>query len=265
VSRRRARLAVGVVVLSAFAVSASTACEVFTRETCNAAGVNALSDPAGPACKECMERAATCDTVGHCNDVGGCQEEVKSAHACVLDAGRLAAREEDRCVRGLGAAAASTYERMRSSCGRECGLPVCKVDQATVAFGAPACDKCVTGACCDEINRCYANRTCKLILECIVRCPDPFAPTFMEQKAPGERGGPCSADDGGLPPREPSSPDAGTVPGRCVEDCIYAFRDHEQRRGDDPTSSPQCLAFTIRGCALGVGCAKECDGGFGAP
>ncbi|MBS2016599.1 MAG: hypothetical protein JST00_27190 [Deltaproteobacteria bacterium] len=252
----RTRIAI---VLSLFACSLALAlgpgCEVFTRETCNAADLVGLpeSNTARPVCKECLERAATCDTVGRCNDVSGCTQSVREAHQCVLDAGRLAFREESRCVASLAEAPKATYAKMRESCGKECALPVCKVDQATVRFGAPECDRCITGACCDEINRCYANRTCKLILECIVKCPDPLNPTAFPDFAPDQ--GPCAAGDGGPP-----------ASSGCVTSCLTAFAAHEQRvEGADPKDSAQCIAYSIRKCAIDTQCSGSCDGGLAAP
>jgi hypothetical protein len=243
-------------VASAAALALGPACEVFTRETCNAADLVGIQDPdpSRPVCKECLERAATCDTVGRCNDVAGCTQGVREAHQCVLDAGKLAFREEGRCVTTLNETSKSAYEKMRESCGKECLLPVCKVDQATVRFGSPDCDKCITGACCEEINRCYANRTCKLILECIVKCPDALS-TDVDGgfSDPGPDRGPCAANDRGGPPGVTS----------CITGCLTAFATHEQRvEGADPKNSAQCLAFTIRSCAVGIGCGKTCDGGL---
>lgn len=238
------------------ALALAPACEVFTRETCNAADLVGIQEPtANAGCKECLERAATCDTVGRCNDVAGCTQGVREAHQCVLGAGNLAFKEEARCVGTLNETSKSAYEKMRANCGKECLLPVCKVDQATVRFGSADCDKCVTGACCDDINRCYANRTCKLILECIVRCPNPLTVGgdggFVD---PGPNRGPCSEnDDEGGPPGGPN----------CIAGCLSAFANHEQRvEGAKPDAGAQCLAFSIRQCAINARCTDSCDGGF---
>lgn len=256
--RRNARLFVVVSLLGcSLALAFGPACEVFTRETCNAADLVGIpeSNPSRPVCKECLERATTCDNVGRCNDVSGCTQSVRTAHQCVLDAGKFAFREEGRCVAALTDEPKAAYEKMRANCGSECELPVCRVDQATVRFGAPECDKCITGACCTEINRCYANRTCKLILECIVRCPDPLSATAFAD--PGPDRGPCApGDDGGGPPG----------PRTCLSDCLTAFATHEQKvEGADPKESAQCLAFSIRKCAIDTKCSDSCDGGLAAP
>lgn len=250
----KARLFVVVTLLGCSAALAfGPACEVFTRETCNAADLVGIpeSSSSRTACKECMERAATCDNVGRCNDVAGCTQSVRTAHQCVLDAGKLAFREEGRCVAPLTDEPKKAYEQMRANCGTECELPVCKVDQATVRFGAPECDRCITGACCTEINRCYANRTCKLILECIVKCPDPLNGAAFAGR------GPCMAGD-----------DAGGPPGprTCIGDCLAAFSTHEQKvEGANPEDSAGCLAVNIRQCAIDTKCNGSCDGGLAAP
>lgn len=237
------------------AIAASTACDVFTRETCRAADIIALSGEANATCSRCLERAATCDTVGNCVEIGGdCTGPVRAAHACVQNAAASskAAEEEGACTKGLVGAARDTYDVMRASCGRECALPVCKVDPAAVSLGSPDCDRCITSACCEQINACYGNRTCKLVIECIAGCPN--ALTGGPAPPPGHD--PCADDDDG---RRPPGGDAGLD---CVDRCLAAYADHELRQGPDAGPGARCLAYSIRTCALGARCADRCDGGF---
>ncbi len=245
----------------AAALAFGPACEVFTRETCNAGDLVALGDTRSAVCKECLERAATCDTVGRCNDVAGCTLGVHEAHACVLDAGKRAFEKERTCLGGLNETATTTYSKMRESCGSECALPVCKVTTSTIQFGDSTCDRCITGACCEEINRCYENRTCKLILECIVReCGKPLGPDTVPSQLD-----PCTGLAAGGPP---PAFDAGDVDGGdggtrtdCLRTCLTRYADHEPRPPGDiqPKDSAQCLAYTVRTCAFATGCGAQCD------
>src|SRR5690606_10668911 len=105
----------------------------------------------------------------------GCLESFKAAHQCVLDAGPA---EESACIDRLGSTSSRgrmLYDCMRERCGEKliedapCRLSSCNVDPSVVLLANPACDKCVGGSCCREINECYADRRCKLAVECIMR------------------------------------------------------------------------------------------------
>lgn len=257
---RRVTVVVTAALVSA-AIAASTACDVFTRETCRAGDLVALAGEASAACTKCLERAATCDTVGNCVEIGGdCIGPVRAAHACVQDAAAAskAAEEEGACTKDLTGAARGTYDVMRASCGRECLLPVCKVDPSAVSFGAPDCDRCITSACCEQINACYGNRTCKLIIECIAACPN----ALIEGPALPPGRDPCTSDDDGA--GRPGGPggDAGDAGADCVSRCLSSYADHELRQAPDAGPGARCLAYSIRSCALGARCASRCDGGI---
>jgi len=223
----------------------------FPSGTCSAAGLNA-----GPTvgasldeCTSCLVDPLSCDAVGRCGDTPGCEAEVHEAHRCILAAGLRAADQERACTAGLTTTfSRDAYAAMRGNCGTACRLPVCRVDPAAVQFASPACDKCVSGACCEVIDACYANRTCKLTMECIARCQNPF--------------------EGGAVPSPSECADAGAIvgggpPTTCVARCIYDFRDHEQLPA--PGKSAQCLAFAIQSCALTAGCGSVCDAPLAAP
>lgn len=189
----------------------------------------------------CLERPKTCDAVGRCEDTPGCPDAVREAHACVLDAGPRGADRERACTAGLGEERAfEAYVAMREDCGRECGLPVCRVDPATIQLGAPSCDKCITGACCDAVTSCYANRTCKLTMECVLSCEEPFDPAPFV----------AACADRAL--------DASSVaPDGCVARCLVAFRDHEPFAASADKSAA-CLASSLMSCARAAGCLDAC-------
>jgi len=220
----------------------------FPAGTCRASLMNARTDPEAATCTDCLELSSSCDDVGRCEDENGCTAAVRSAHECILRAGPLAARDEEACLEDAGVVpatnAARAYDTMRTRCGTECLLPVCQVDRAAQLVVNAACDKCVTGACCERMNECYGNRTCKLMFECIeTRCAD-----RLFERAGAAPGDPCVDE---VPPV-----DAGRD---CVFACIAEFSEHTQRRREERTKSPECLAFRIQQCAAAAGCVGACS------
>ena len=245
--RPGAALAVGFVVLS-------VACGKFEfpSGTCRGVVLNAAAETASQplqACTDCLELAPSCDAVGRCNDdvSNTCIPRVKAMHRCMLESGVRGAEQERQCEASnlVDELSKSTYETMRTNCGAECGLQVCRVESAVAQLGSPACDKCITGACCGTINTCYANRTCKLILECIAKCPDPF-------EVVGGGVDPCAAPDAATGPPPPDD-----APG-CIGSCIRQFQEHEQLRPDNPANSAACLSFSIQACARAANCQSAC-------
>lgn len=249
----------GLVACSAALVAGSCKVFDFPDGTCEATGlVAALPEPARAECVKCLELKGSCDPVGRCSDdPDDCSARVRRAHTCILDAGRQAAKNEQACTStelGQNAAAVAAYGAMRASCGKACGLPICRVDTSARQVGSPLCDKCLTGACCEELNECYGDRTCKLIVECIiVECVQELASGATPVQ--DERCSETSAADAGA--FDPNSP-------LCTERCIGRFADHPQQTNPVRGKRPECLALKIRTCAVEARCGELCSEDAGA-
>jgi hypothetical protein len=164
---------------------------------------------------------------------------------------------------------------MRDSCGNECGLPVCKVDPAAVLIQTPSCDACFASSCCSELNACYANRACKLTVECIVNeCGPQLGASLLSGAmlgAPpdggGAGGGDAAAFDVCAPPTAPNGPHAPLCVSKCL--CDYKFND-PGLAPDSDAQRPALLALAVYVCAQQAECGKECPhdldaGGDAAP
>ncbi len=247
----------------AAAVGSEVACRGIPQATCTPDKLDVdLLEPQRAACNACMEDNC-CDAVGECQDDPTCADTVAGAHGCVVDAGILASKNEKGCTEGIVAAGGrplAAYTCMRNQCGEACGLPVCSVVPAAPQFFTPDCDTCVTGACCDAINACYGNRTCKLILECMItNCATELAESIgvaanggpvpgLDEAAAQECASPGTSDGGPLPPVGPFA---------CFyEHCIGHY--DEQGPVLDPTKSAGCLSTQLFTCGARAPCAAEC-------
>ncbi len=241
-------------------VSTSTSCGGPPDKTCFADRVNAygVGDDAGPnrECTTCLQTKsapkACCDAVGVCDGDPKCVDSFKAAHLCVADGGPS---EESRC-KGLLANdhAKSLYSCMRSNCGPECGIPSCDLDPAVILFSTPSCDGCLGGACCEKINTCYADRRCKLVVECITtHCPRTLGPTMTrlgEAPAEARRAAVDAVCTG-----------SGSFDESFVNPCIARCLSDFTPGGDAGTTDDQaarCLAFGVFACGAEGKCGPRC-------
>jgi hypothetical protein len=265
-------------------------CEGLPQKTCFGDRATGLYNEAGTpdeSCAACMQQSHCCDAVGFCDETPGCMEELRRAHACVLDGGP--GKEAD-CLITLGSSRSSrsraAYDCMRLNCGdtnpekAACKISNCNVNPAVVLLANPGCDKCLGGSCCQEVNACYGDRRCKLALECIVTNCRPTLGREMSvfanippTQAQLVRGFVCGLPDGGRLDPDQVFPDAGFrgppqedgggpdfinpafLGGECVGNCLQAFA---------PTNNPddinaRCLAFNVYTCGARSGCGEECN------
>ena len=244
----------------------------FPSETCDPSTLDAKLDPpySDGQCSRCLEDHC-CDIVGRCEHADGCPAAVHSAHKCVLDDGVLAAAEEANCVKIANIAAIpeanDAYRCMRSSCGNECSLPVCQLDQAATLIRNAKCDACFSGACCAPLNSCYGDRACKLMLECMVdECGTELGPSLAD-------GGAIVPDAG---PRSSTDIEALCTPGAapsalptCIQNCFCRYRNNDEGLPpSDPSLLPLNLAESVYTCGKEANCGVACTPGpdeAGAP
>jgi hypothetical protein len=238
-------------------------CTGLPGETCFGDHLNArrLSPDAGldEDCTTCLQGRACCDLVGTCDSDKECVRGFQATQLCVIDGGPSA---EARCKGNLTTPTSrDLYQCMRSSCGPRCGVPNCTLDRAVALFANPECDRCVGGACCEQINECYGSRSCKLIIECVsTHCPHTVGPAMtalglappavIEQTSARA----CSGAGG-------SSPDDPT---RCIERCLDEFAP----RGDSGTTDDEaarCLAFKVYSCGASQKCGPSCAASDAGP
>ena len=248
-------------------ISALPSCDGPPGKTCFADRVNVLgvSEDAGPSkeCTTCLQTRnaphACCDAVGSCDDDPDkqCVPAFQATHRCVIEGGATA---EPRCKSLLtNDRSKSLYSCMRTNCGRECGVPSCDLDPAVVLFENPTCDSCVGSACCDKINACYKDRTCKLVIECITEhCPNTLGPSMSAfgSAASDARSETSTAVCAGKP-----FPDGNIIP---AHDCLQRCLDDFAPSGDAGTPDDQtarCLAFGVFACGAGASCGAACTGG----
>jgi hypothetical protein len=230
-------------------------CSGLPDKTCFGDHVNALvRDDAGPdpECTSCLQDQGCCDRVGTCDDEQGCAESFKTTHRCVVEGG---ASEESRCKGNLSSdSSKKLYDCMRGSCGKQCGIPHCSLDRAVVLFANPTCDRCMGGACCQQINACYANRGCKLVIECITaHCPRTLGPsmTALGKAAPGTAANVSAAVCAG------NDDPGGAGPGPCLKRCIDDFAP-EGSLGTTDDREARCLAFSVYACGAEEKCGPAC-------
>ncbi len=246
---------------------AAFSCKTFNlpNETCDPSHFHGGMPTGGNTdadCNSCLETNC-CQEVGRCERTTACSELVSSVHTCVLDAGLLGANRETACAetRHLGATAPAddAYRCMRDSCGNQCGLPVCKVDPAAVLLQTPPCDACFASSCCSQLNGCYANRACKLTLECIVNtCGSELGvglsgPRFEVPDGGGDAAAFDICGDAG----DPNGPNAPP----CVRKCLCDFKDNDQGLAPrDDAQRPPLLALAVYVCGQQAGCGASCPG-----
>jgi hypothetical protein len=251
------------------ALAAALSCTTFDppNETCDPRRLDAkraLGEAADGTCSRCLEDRC-CDRVGSCERKGGCPEIVSSVHACVLEQPLAGARREQGCANAAGLAqdpeANDAYRCMRDACGRECGLPVCKVDPAAVLIQNATCDGCFAGSCCEQLNGCYGSRACKLMIECITRsCGTQLGQALASDATRPPHAAEASAGDvcgaaTGAPPADFTAPD-------CVRACLCKFRDNDQGLlPEDPERRPFTLALRVYECGANAGCGSSCVDG----
>ncbi|HVH45555.1 MAG TPA: hypothetical protein VM925_24545 [Labilithrix sp.] len=262
-TRRVVLLLAGLTVLLASVVSALPSCGGPPDKTCYADRVNALGveEDAGPQreCTNCLQAKnapkACCDAVGACDEDPSkeCAPSFKAAHLCLVEGGPS---EESRC-KGLltNDRSKNLYSCMRANCGRECRIPSCDVDPAVVLFANPGCDSCVGGACCEQINKCYGSRRCKLIVECITtHCTRTLGRSMTDlglvppEELAAVRNAVCSGQN---------DVEGGSGPGACLERCLDDFAPS----GDGGTAddySARCDAFEVYACGARAKCGPKC-------
>jgi hypothetical protein len=199
---------------------------------------------------------ACCDDVGRCDDDPACVTAFQATHACVLEGG---APQEARCRGNLtNDDSRQLYECMRTNCGPSCGVPSCTIDPAVTLIENPGCDRCIGSACCQEINGCYGNRACKLVIQCITdHCPNSFGPALT---ALGEI--PLDAIEAAR-----QAVCAGHAPGVPISPCFARCLDDFAPAADGGTVDDQqalCLSFGVYACGARYQCGPSCvapDGG----
>ncbi len=238
----------------ALALAAAFSCKTFDlpSETCNPDGLDATRSR-GDGCSRCLEDRC-CDVVGRCERQAGCAPLVQEVHRCVVSAERKGASAESECAKRLPdlREADDAYRCMRASCGASCGLPVCKVDKAAPLIRNAKCDGCFAGGCCVELNRCYEDRACKLMLECMVHdCGGEFGPALNSS------GGLSLLPVAETLCRDPSA-SAGAP--RCVVACLCRYRDNDQGLPPiDPALLPFNLARSVYECGRTAQCGDDCS------
>ena len=286
-------------------LAAAFSCKTFDlpAETCDPAPLDARHGlQSENDCSRCLEDQC-CDAVGVCDRKPAgtppdkhpsCAKIVSDTHRCVLEAGVNGASDENHCatVAGLTALeeggtdggttlvnpeADSAYRCMRGRCGAQCGLPVCKVDKAALLIRNADCDRCYAGGCCLDLNRCYENRACKLMLECIIgECGSDLgmagteggAPSLPEGGAPGQPGGAGAVPD---IERTCTEKPKDFPAGQCVLNCLCRFRKNDEGLPPtDPTAAPFVLAKKVFDCGQAANCGEACalppaDAGADAP
>ncbi len=238
------------VILAVAGLIVASACDALSipSKDCHANRTNRFDDPDTgtnvPATTECAKclNAKCCDDVGRCEEREGCRLQVIEAHECV-SANRP---EEARCIQTLDDLGRGLYQCMRRSCGVECDVPSCDVEKSAALIGTPDCDRCITASCCPEINECYGNRRCKLIIECISqRCDSELGPLFSEFGAKGD----SAIDAGTLAACTPFANGAGPPPigADCIQGCLDAFATADGGPYDD--TDARCKAYAVYACA----------------
>jgi hypothetical protein len=240
------------------ALSSEVACRDIPAAACDATTIvdQSLPDDRRDECATCVADHC-CDVVGKCGQKEECTVAVEHTHACVVSSGPNAARAEEGCagpLRNVPDERLSVYTCMRESCGHECGLPVCNVDPAAIEIITPTCDGCVTGACCNELNACYGNRTCKLQIECIAKnCAREFSNLLSAAPIPGIQRfveASCSGPDVFVPETDPNL--------SCiVEKCFKVYP--PSGFVADPSKSAACLSGRFFSCAATASCGSSCQ------
>lgn len=231
------------------ALAADTACSNVPGQFCRGPVINRKGGELSPDrdCTVCIEEQC-CDLIGDCQGTD-CANQVASAHACVLDAGRGAGAAEPGCTSSLVLATSKeTYSCMRGKCGDRCGLPVCTLDPLVPPVGDIECDRCFSASCCAEVNACAKNRSCLLTLDCIIdRCGSELARLLTKDAQPLAAHlveATCNADAGVAIDRTQN----------CFASCIEDFAPP----GTDESAEGRCLAARAYECGADVACGEKC-------
>lgn len=266
-------------VSAALVLATVFSCKTFDlpAETCNPSLLHA-SAPGTEDCGRCLEDHC-CDAVGVCERTTGCAGIVSQTQFCVLNQGINGASAEKSCAEGSGLTltkdkklvnpeADGTYRCMRGECGAQCGLPVCKVDKAALLIRNARCDECFAGGCCAPLNRCYENRACKLMLECIINtCGSELGKALKDPTGGPPDGSVGSRAETDLLCSDHPPPNIG-IPD-CVRTCLCRYRDNDQ--GLPPENDallPASLAQSVYFCGKDAQCGDRCTPGrdeAGAP
>lgn len=258
---------------ASLALAAAFSCKTFDlpAETCDPSTLDAKRDLQSDGdCSRCLEDRC-CDEVGECERKDGCGTMVRATQKCVLDHELKGAEFEKECARETvklqpgtkrpaNQEADGAYRCMRANCGAQCGLPVCKVDQAARLIRNAKCDGCFAGGCCGELNRCYASRACKLMLECIIgQCGDTLG-TSLQAAARDVGGGDGSADIDPAKVCDQHAKNPASFGDRaCVFGCLCKYADNDQ--GLPPAQlelQPFNLARDVYVCGGAARCGEEC-------
>ncbi len=255
--------------ITTLGLTAVFSCNTFDlpAEICNPGDLSSKSSPAD--CDRCLEDHC-CDAVGVCERTDGCAKIVSQTQECILLAGprseRSCAENNQVTLKKPGTSelvhpeADGAYRCMRGSCGAQCGLPVCQVDQAARLIFNPPCDQCFAGSCCPELNRCYANRACKLTVECIISSCGGTLGTALKDPDGG-------APNGGV--TDPAKiaalcddPSARTGLPECVRTCLCAYRGNDLGIPPEGNAlSSLDLAAAVYNCGRTSACGDACSSG----
>jgi hypothetical protein len=256
-------LALGVMVT--VAASSSASCRAFSLpgEACHPEEVSFAHEVEGRplTCTTCLE-ARCCDAVGRCERIEGCGETVKDVHGCLLDGG-LPRVNEPICKPRLSAdediagAATQTYDCMEARCGVECGLPVCRLGQNVPGIVNSRCDRCIESKCCEVIDVCGDNRSCKAALDCILttECAAELAGAMGTLET-----GAVQALERAVCGNEPAP---GGTPA-CIEDCLDRFTPAQAKGGTEEDQRALCAVFQVYACSLTSDCGEACRANVGA-
>lgn len=266
-----ARLLSGTLALGAvLALTTAFSCKTFDlpAETCSPAALMTRAIdmvlPAGSAdCARCLEDHC-CDAVGVCDRRENCTRIVSDTQFCVVGQKFKGASLEKTCAENNGLSATkpdgqlvnpeadSTYHCMRGECGAQCGLPVCKVDKAAPLILSAKCDECFAGGCCEPLNRCYENRACKLMVDCIIdECKTTLGPALQD-------GTNVPAESGDLDALCAAPAAVVGIPA-CIRSCLCRFRDNDQGLPpSDKSLLPVNLAASVYKCGKDAQCGADC-------
>jgi hypothetical protein len=229
-------------------------------------------------CIACIENTPCCDAVGRCKDDLQCAVSVRGVHHCVLERGgpRGAANEqsclgpldigrEDAGPRAPDTPARALYNCMRTHCGPQCGLPVCRLEPDAPFGATPRCDRCFSFGCCEEFNACADNRLCRLALGCIVgKCAHELAFALDRSQAVE-----TSAQEKFFCGETTENPfdgvDSGPPADSCINECVRTFLGDFADPLTPELSTARCLALRVQSCGARNDCGRECVLEAGAP
>jgi hypothetical protein len=260
-------IAAGVIFFAALAgmVVLSTQPACLPDKTCFGDKVNVLigdggTDPRATGCTSCMQQTKCCDVLGACGDDQHCSDEFERMQACMIERG--ASREAECRQELVGVASKDLYACVRTPCGKSCGIPNCDLNAAVTLFVNSTCDHCIGTACCEQVNRCYGNRQCKLFLECVSdHCPrtvgtgmtrigdaDPALLDAFEAAVCGDAGAATAFPQGSFDP------------GACLNRCLREYAAPPDGLPEE-NQAASCLAVGVYACGARNRCGPACSQG----